>query len=67
MADRKLDDPIFMHIGEGVGRQDEPAVRCTCETLEGGFDGVLGKFTRLLTAHYQRTDDPIAAEQWNSQ
>ena len=31
------------------------------------FDGVLGKFTRLLAAHHQRTDDPIGAEQWNSQ
>ena len=31
------------------------------------LDGVLGKFTRLLAADHERTDDPIGAEQRHDQ
>ena len=38
VAGHQIDDQLLAQVGEGISRQDQPAVRSTREALEGGFE-----------------------------
>src|SRR5262249_26194973 len=38
MAGRQIGDEWLAQVGEGLSRQNQPAVRSTREAIEGGFD-----------------------------
>src|SRR5262249_2811676 len=60
VAGRQIGDQFYPQIGEGVGRQNEPAIRRMRETLEGGFDisgGANRDDTRLYPEGRRRSLD----------